>query len=61
MVVSDPTSPTAAAFMELGASVVREVAKMSSAQVRVCVCVAVCLCVSFSTLAFSSPGLNTVA
>ncbi|KAL6756009.1 P-loop containing nucleoside triphosphate hydrolase protein [Haematococcus lacustris] len=30
LVVSQPTCPTAAAFMELGAAVVREVAKMSS-------------------------------
>lgn len=29
--VENPTCPTAQAFMELGASVVREVAKMSSA------------------------------
>lgn len=29
--VSDPNSPTAAAFMELGAAVVREVAKLDAA------------------------------
>eukprot|EP00983_Pelagomonas_calceolata_P004373 142332-Pelagomonas_calceolata.AAC.4 len=32
LVVADPTGPTASAFMELGAAVVREVAKMSSSQ-----------------------------
>lgn len=30
--MSDPTCATASAFMELGAAVVREVAKMSSVQ-----------------------------